>query len=112
MVVPAEPNWYALDWCFKDADDVVFPTKEPILAWVISIYEERKNVTTALKPSTQDALSSFYEHAILRPDGSVFIHGVDFWHTFEDYQADVRKRHFNLATTRMNKLEADYAASF
>lgn len=111
MVVPAEPNWYALDWCFKDTDDGVFLTKEPILAWVVSVYEDAKNVSTVLKPVTQDRLSSFYEQAVLRPDGSVCISGFDFWHTFEDYEADVRKRHFNKVTTFMNKREANYAAS-
>lgn len=106
MVVPAEPNWYALDWCFQKDDSGVFVAKETILAWVVSIYEEHQKVTTSIEPVTQEKMSSFYEGAILRPDGSVCISGLEYWHTLADYQADVRKRHHNNATTFMNKAEA------
>lgn len=112
MVLPAEPNWYALDWSFTENDSGVNVTKEPVVAWHVTIYEERERAWTLIWPVTQDDLSSFYEDAILRPDGRVCIRGIESWDSFDEYVADVRKRHYNNATSFMNKREAKYAASF
>lgn len=110
MVVPAEPNWYALDWCFKKDDTGIMITKEPIIAWAVTITEEQETVSTSIKPVTQDDLSSFHEGAIMRPDGTVCIAGVNFWNSFTDYLIDVKKRHFNNATTTAKKAEEVYTA--
>lgn len=106
QVIAAEPKWFALDWSFTQNDTGINVTKEPIVAWQITIYEERGTVLTDLNPVTQDDLSAFYEGAVLRPDGTVCIRGIETFYTFEDYLADVRKRHFNNETTIMNKREA------
>lgn len=106
QVIAAEPNWYALDWSFTTNDAGINVSKEPILAWQITINEERGKVWTDINPVTQDGLSSFYEGAILRPDGTVCIRCIQSFYDLEDYVSDVRKRHFNNATSFMNKAEA------
>jgi hypothetical protein len=111
QVIAAEPNWFALDWSFTQTDSGVNVSKEPIVAWQVTINEERGKVWTDLNPVTQDDLSSFYEGAVLRPDGTVCVRGIEVFYKFEDYVADVRKRHHNNATSFMNKAEANYAAN-
>lgn len=112
MVVPANANWYALDWQFSHDDSGVTVTREPVIAWAVTINEQSNGkISTAVEPVIQDKLSSFYEGAIIRPDGAVCIRGKKHWDTLSDYVEDVRKRHHNNATTFMNKAEVVYAGN-
>ena len=106
QVLAAEPQWFALDWSFTQNDSGVHVSKEPIVAWQVTINEERGKVWTDLNPVTQDQLSSFYEGAVLRPDGTVCIRGIEVFHTLDEYISDVRNRHYNNATSLMNRAEA------
>jgi hypothetical protein len=112
QVLPAEAGWFALDWSFTESDTGINVTKEPVIAWQVTISEERGKVWTDINPVTQDDLTSFYEGAILRPDGTVCIKAIQSWYSLDEYLADVRKRHSNNATSFMNKKEAQYVSGF
>ena len=105
QVVSAQPGYDLIDWVFFDSSKGIDVSREPIQAWVISIYETKDGVHTVVEPATHEKRSSFYEGAILYPDGRVVIAGVDEWRSLEDYVAHINKNYSSNTAEFCNKQE-------
>jgi hypothetical protein len=118
IVVPAGEGYYALDLEFKGDDlyqSEVPPEihKEPVIAWLVEIHEDKEGEPyTSLVPICVDRLSSFYDGAILEPDGTVTIREKEDWKSLEDYTKDVLNGFRNNQTSFDNKREELHNAKF
>ncbi len=113
--ITAQPDWYAVDICIDlddyenqnpDAKPHVY--EEPIISWFIEVERGKDDPAIYLTPITHNKLSSLYQGAIKRPDGSVAIRGVGEWNNVDEYREHVRQTQHNMATAAFNR-ECGYA---
>lgn len=129
QIIKADPGYYALDlYGASRKDDSLHVHKEPVLAWFIAAemqddpvgslpssrcsknrQEGATRPDTFITPICQERLSDLFEGAVLRPDGSVVIRGVQSWDNVAEYLKYVTAEHCNAPTLIENKREEKYA---
>jgi hypothetical protein len=107
MVIASEPGFYTVDWQLDPEDrSPISPKLEPVIAWLVSIYEGRGQETvTVANPITHEPRGSLYEGAILYPDGRVVISGKTGFLTLDAYNQSKLATFHNNATTLASKCE-------
>jgi hypothetical protein len=108
MVISAPPGFFAVDWLFDPKDENPPQHRlEPVQAWIVSIYEDRDNprTITVCDPVIHEAKSSFFEGAVLYPDGRVVIPGKGSFRSLEDYAAHKQEGWHNNYTAIARKQE-------
>lgn len=114
QTIPAQPGFYALDLCYPyphhnkqeiDWDAPIVLQKEPVIAWFVEVERNQDDPVSYVTPICQNDLSDLFQGAILRPDGTVAIHGGDGWRTIEDYRATIEYHPRNLSTALAYRAE-------
>lgn len=107
VVVPAEPGYYALDRCGVGDNEAPVITKHPVIAWLIEVDNysaSGKDPNIFVKPICHHELSSLHNEEVLHPDGRVFIRGMKWWDSYNEFLADETSKGKNFQTQAFDKL--------